>query len=216
MSLIEKRRGPPLEEFEQPLKKKVCKLNAIPVSQVDVHPGDLLVFDPPQLYGLLERIKVEPTAATANAPSVPVAHLMFDCFRSGWYDTLSDDPAQWPALTTVAQVASSRMIEVILTQAELEVVNQRAMAVTQAQMSPLTEGTWWWLKLATDFQPAPYIASIGYFPLPDDTNPVSVVFSEQTGLQLLVDLLLPQPMARLRHLSHGWAFLTGEDLPELL
>jgi hypothetical protein len=195
---------------------KWCKLHQIQGDQLADHPGDLIGVDPPQFYGLLTRIKIEPTVATANAQSVNVVHLIFDCFRSGWYDTLKDDPAQWPALTTVARLASSRMIEVILTQVELDTVNQRAMAVSQAQIPPLLEGTWWWLKLATDFEPAPYIASIGYLPVADDTNPVSVVFSGLEERQLLVDLMLPQPMARLRHFSHGWAFLTGVDIPGLL
>lgn len=170
--------------------------------------GNVFFFDPPQYYGFVDTVEEAPVAAQHGAATH--VRIVFDCILSTWFDGLAADLSDLPPPHTIALVARSRLVELVLPTAVFALVDQVLRYRVFQNRPVLVEGSWWWLKFRTPPHPwEPAAATTVHLPAPGSTNPVSIVYAGNDGQDVLVDLLAPHKLGRLIRFSHGWVEDSG-------
>jgi hypothetical protein len=194
-------------------RRRVTALNAD-----DTQQGDLFVVRYSRVYGFvesvtrtLEPVRVQRTGRGAPAVMPPPQYtvsIVFDCLSADWFDAVPDvDAIEWD---TVSLVAHSCRVELMISDAVHDDLNQRQFPVFGGQLPPVAEGSWWELKL----EPLPQTPQWPVFlTWPTLINPVSTILQHAWDIMELKDLTVPRGLLKLRLFSHGWDWFAGPDDP---
>ena len=184
----------------------------------DNRQGDVFVVRYSRVYGFVESVTrtTEPVrvhrtgrgaAAVLPQPQYTVA-IVFDCLSPDWFDNEPDvDAIAWD---TVSVVAHSCRVELIVSDAAYDWINQRQLPVFGQQVPPLAEGSWWELKLEAPQQTPQWPILLTW---PTLINPVSTILQHARDMMELKNLTVPRGLLKLRLFSHGWDWFPGPDDP---
>ena len=184
--------------------------------------GLIEVADFRRAYGFVESVIAEIAPAKVNRPHrgspvvapppVQLVRIVFDCVSAHWFDNVvpNDLNVAWDS---AAIAAGSFRVELVISQAHYQNLNQRLNPIFGNPLPPVAEGTWWDLEIPLPPDPNTGDPILVTFPPVNATNPVSTILSSNCYLFMLTDLGVPHNLVKLRMFSHGWVFFQPPDSP---